>query len=167
MAELYKNKYRIPSARATWHNYNEGMYFITICIKDMKHLFGEIKDDKINLSELGKHTTLCIEKINKIHPETAVHLSVVMPNHLHLLIEIAEISNTKGSTDSPSNEHLSNIIKQFKRAVTNYAKEQQLPFSWQTRFHEHIIRNSGEMNRIADYIENNVLKWASDKFYTE
>lgn len=28
MANLYQNRFRIESARATWHDYNGGIYFI-------------------------------------------------------------------------------------------------------------------------------------------
>lgn len=43
MEELYKNKYRIPSARLQNCNYaNSGMYFITICTTNRECYFGEI-----------------------------------------------------------------------------------------------------------------------------
>ena len=60
---------------------------------------------------------------------------------------------------------LSHIIGQFKSAVTKYANVHDIPFMWQPRFHDHIIRNQFEMNRIADYIQNNPLKWELDRFY--
>lgn len=37
------------------------------------------------------------------------------------------------------------------------------PFAWQRLYYDHIIRDSGEMNQIAEYIENNVAKWESDR----
>ena len=40
--DLFRNKYRIPSARADWHDYNIGYYFITICTDKRIHYFGEI-----------------------------------------------------------------------------------------------------------------------------
>ena len=40
--EKFRNKYRIGSARAKWHDYNGGIYFITICTKYRMHYFGEI-----------------------------------------------------------------------------------------------------------------------------
>ena len=60
---------------------------------------------------------------------------------------------------------LSHIIGQFKSAVTKYANAHDIPFMWQPRYHDHIIRNQLEMNRIADYIQNNPMKWELDKFY--
>ena len=60
---------------------------------------------------------------------------------------------------------LSHMIGQFKSAVTKYAYEKDIPFIWQPRFHDHIIRNGTEMNRIADYIQNNPMKWELDRLY--
>ena len=60
---------------------------------------------------------------------------------------------------------LSRIMGQFKSAVTKYANVHDIPFMWQPRFHDHIIRNGVEMNRIADYIQNNPMKWELDRFY--
>ena len=56
--EKFKNKFRIPSARATWHNYNAGTYFVTICTANREHFFGEIITDdngepKMVLSGIG------------------------------------------------------------------------------------------------------------------
>jgi REP element-mobilizing transposase RayT len=69
-----------------------------------------------------------------------------------------EISHRKGP--------LSVVIGGLKRAVTHYANKNTLDFAWQPRFHDHIIRDNSEMNRIADYIENNVANWVDDEFYT-
>ena len=69
-----------------------------------------------------------------------------------------EISHKKG--------RLSVIIGGLKRAVTHFSNENALDFTWQPRFHDHIIRDNGELNRVATYIENNVANWKDDEFYT-
>ncbi|WP_157471572.1 hypothetical protein [Marinifilum fragile] len=48
----FQNKYRIPSARATWWDYSsEGLYFITICTRNQETLFGEIESEQMILSQ--------------------------------------------------------------------------------------------------------------------
>lgn len=84
----YKDKYRIPSARAAWHDYDGGSYFITICTKYREHDFGEIEDGKMLLSEIGTHTQKCIEEITQHNPYAEIPLHVIMPNHLHLIVVI-------------------------------------------------------------------------------
>ena len=62
--EKFQNKYRIGSKRASWHDYNGGEYFVTICTNERQHYFGEINNGVMNLSEIGK----CLhEQIVKTH----------------------------------------------------------------------------------------------------
>ena len=60
---------------------------------------------------------------------------------------------------------LSHIIGRFKSAVTRFANQNNLPFKWQSRFHDHIIRNNTDMNNIANYIVNNPANWELDCYF--
>ena len=66
---------------------------------------------------------------------------------------------------NPGKNTISSIIGGYKSAVTKHAHRLGIEFEWQSRFHDHIIRNDAEYQRINDYIENNPLKWNDDKFY--
>ncbi len=59
------------------------------------------------------------------------------------------------------------LIGSYKSAVTKHTNRLGFEFEWQTRFHDHIIRNNDEFQRIQQYIINNPAKWADDKFYNE
>ena len=82
-------------------------------------------------------------------------------------------SETRGGTDArgaslrfgPQSGNLASVVRGIKSAVTKYANEHDIPFAWQPRYHDHIIRNQLEMNRIADYVQNNPMKWEMDRFY--
>jgi len=65
----------------------------------------------------------------------------------------------------PQSKNLASVVRGFKIGVTKFANENDLPFAWQPRFHDHIIRNHHEMSLIADYIQNNVIRWKDDCFY--
>ena len=140
----------------------------------------------MHLSSIGRYTQQCIEQIPMHNPYAQVPLFVVMPDHIHLIVLIDEtkiphekriLSHMVGTfhrdvgtfhETSPQNatqmqSWLSVVIRQFKSAVTRYARENAIPFAWQPRFHDHIIRDQTEMNRIAQYIENNVAQWGVDK----
>jgi len=67
----------------------------------------------------------------------------------------------------PQSGNLPSVVRGIKSAVTKYAIEHDIPFAWQSRYHDHIIRNQLEMNRIADYIENNPMRWELDRFYVK
>lgn len=66
---------------------------------------------------------------------------------------------------NPGKNTVSSIIGGYKSAVTKHANRLNLEFGWQTRFHDHIIRNENEYIRIHDYILNNPINWNQDQFY--
>ena len=86
--DKFQNKYRIPSARAEWHDYNGGDYYITICTKNKKHYFGEIRNAEMKLSELGRYVEENLKQINLHYPYCEIPLYVVMPNHTHAIVII-------------------------------------------------------------------------------
>jgi len=195
MPAKFQNKYRIPSARAEWYDYNEGLYFITICTKEMKHYFGKIENDEMIYNEIGECANNCIVDIPLHFADAEIIISQVMPNHIHLIVEIQKSNKNIFGSDEPvetmhasslqqpslKNENcdvkmqniskrrgrLTYIIGSFKSAVTKYTTDNNIEFSWQTRFHDRIIRSQDELERIYDYIQNNVTAWNNDRFYSQ
>ena len=75
--------------RAEWHDYNSGIYFVTICSKDKQHIFGNIKDSIMILSDIGKIVERCILDISNHHTNVELWNHVIMPNHIHMVINLA------------------------------------------------------------------------------
>lgn len=201
MEELFRNKYRIPSARASWWDYGQnGYYFVTICTDQRIHYFGDICDDEMILSDAGCIAGECWMEIPEHFPFVKLGAFVVMPNHVHGIIIIDEDGNGDDGRDracpvctttecptptvetvdaiemgSPAQRRfrnqgkntLSAIVGSYKAAVTKSVRLSTPEFKWQTRFHDHIIRNDKSYSRIADYIENNVFRWNDDKFHPD
>ncbi len=71
-----------------------------------------------------------------------------------------------GNKFGPQKRNLASVVRGIKSAVKSYANQNNIPFAWQSRYHDRIIRDRHEMNRIAEYIENNVINWAMDKYNT-
>lgn len=65
---------------------------------------------------------------------------------------------------NPGKNTLSSIVGGYKSAVTKHANRLQLNFAWQTRFHDHIIRDGKSFDNISNYIKNNPLNWTEDQF---
>ena len=175
MEDYFQNRFRIPSARASWHNYREGMYFITICAHQQKPYFGRIiprpglGENQLVLTEVGRYVEENLQQITSHYPYAEIPVFVIMPNHLHfiIIIDSADDSNGNVSTGngcqihmkiSPQKGSLSTVIRGFKSAITKYARERGITFAWQTRFYDRIIRNQNELNAIVEYIENNPYK---------
>ena len=170
MDDKYQNIYKIQTARASWHNYDGGVYFITICTKDFKHYFGRINNHVMNLSRIGEQATKCLIDIPTHFPHVQIPLFVVMPNHIHCILIIKDpkteakivTSNRPLNEFGPQSMNLASVIRGFKIGVTKFARKEGLTFAWQPRYYDHIIRNNDDWNRIADYIVKNVGRWDMD-----
>ncbi len=66
----------------------------------------------------------------------------------------------------PQSKNLSSIVRGFKSAVTVQARSMRADFEWQTRFHDHIIRNSNSHQIIEYYILNNPINWMEDELFS-
>lgn len=88
-------------SRADWHDYCDGVYFVTICSPDKKHIFGEIAEGEMRLSELGRIAADCLHEIPAHHPDAEIISQVVMPNHLHIIIAITRPAIGTPAIDVP------------------------------------------------------------------
>ena len=98
-----------------------------------------------------------------------------MPNHVHGIIiidkpvetqnvetqNIASLQNKFG----PQSQNLASVVRGYKIGVTKHANPLHINFTWQPRFHEHIIRNEETYLKISEYIQDNPRKWQEDKYY--
>ena len=136
-------------------------YFITICTQDRENLFwtdvGAIIDrpDDVPLTNLGLVVRQSIEDIPRHYPTVSVDHSVIMPNHIHLLLQI----NTDADGRSMIAPTISTVVRLMKGMVT---KQAGFPV-WQKGFYDHVIRNDNDYSDIWNYIEGNPGKWAEDK----
>ncbi|MEZ4904218.1 MAG: transposase [Spirosomataceae bacterium] len=109
---------------------------------------------------------------------------VVMPNHVHgiLILDKPESIDSVEHVETgfalslhrfrnQGKNTISSIVGSYKSAITKHCNRLGLPgddanvFAWQTRFHDQIIRNDAEYQRINDYIESNPKNWEKDKFW--
>lgn len=154
---------RRKNIRAEFHNYSGGEYFITICTRDKEHYFGRIKDGKMFFSEMGRYAYEAMSTLSTHYSYVEVPLFVVMPNHVHAVIVIRERADAPGCIPTVRTA-LGVVVGGYKQSVTRYARRNNIDFGWQGRYHDHIIRGVNDGNKIADYIENNVVRWDTDCF---
>ena len=70
-----------------------------------------------------------------------------------------------GNHFGPQSQNLGSIVRGFKIGVTKYCRENDIEFGWQPRYHDHIIRDRMELERIQNYIRNNPGNWKEDLHY--
>jgi len=207
MSNKFQDKYRISTTRLQKWDYSwNALYFVTVCTKNKEQYFGEIKNGKMNLSNIGTLADVFWHEIKHHSQHIDLDAFVVMPNHIHGILSINNPDKKNGNnlneigaaadvetrhalsleTQPPTNpilssnyphspgqkrfqnqgkNTLSSILGSYKSAVTKHAHRLGYEFEWQTRFHDHIIRDASSFQRIRNYIETNVMNWDSDKFY--
>ena len=159
ISELRRRK----SPRCDFHNYSGGDYFVTICTRDKEHFFGKIENGKMIFSEIGQVTYDRLATLSQHYEYLEVPVFVVMPNHIHAILCIN--GEDYNSVIPSQRTALSVIVGGYKQSVTSYARRNNIEFAWQNRYHDHIIRGTNDGNLIAEYIENNIIRWESDCFY--
>lgn len=183
---LFGNRYRIPSTRLQGHDYaTVGSYFITICTHKRETWFGQVRDQMMHLSNIGKIVDECWNQIPMHYPHVTVDNFVIMPNHMHGIVVIGETKNLNISdvetpyraslqTTNTDSHHkpqwqsgcLGVIINRFKGSCTRQIRNTgHADFAWQPRFHDHIIRGDDDADRICAYIRKNPEAWEKDDFY--
>jgi REP element-mobilizing transposase RayT len=164
------------SIRLKGYDYaQEDLYFITICCQDKAHLFGEIVDGEMILNECGEIANNCWLEIPNHYPNVGLHQHIIMPNHVHGIIEIKYKSNlitvfpTVGANDysplrSPS-KTIGSIVRGFKIGVTKWMRQNTHIYDvWQRNYFENIVRNKQSYHQITKYIQNNPENWKDDRF---
>ncbi|MBC6605664.1 hypothetical protein H8B13_02420 [Hymenobacter sp. BT188] len=180
----YQDTYRVASTRLPGYDYGQsGIYFITICTKNRQPYFGAIKVPNGNwdaaflrTSVLGEKATEYWNTIPEFAPFVRLDAFIMMPDHLHgvLLFDKDEPSISSGETRSvaslqaydnqfgPQSKNLASVLRGFKSAVTMYARYHSIEFHWQSRFHDRVVRNQHELERIRHYISTNPTRWEAE-----
>lgn len=149
----------------------------------------------IILSDAGRMVEKIWNEIPEYYNGFNVHEFVVMPNHIHGIIEIVGAS-PRGCPNDVCGCHaydkkqnirypeiigrpqggaltIPDIIHRFKtlttKRYTDGVKEHGwTPFPgrlWQRNYYEHIIRDEQSYYRISEYIINNPLNWQGDDYF--
>ena len=147
------------------------LYFVTSCVQDRICCFGEIINHVMICNDDGKIAEMQWEWLQKQYPYIKSHGFVVMPNHIHAVLEINPdlmgVVGTGRDLSLPVKiKSLSELMGAYK---TTSSKKIHLSgnhvFQWQRSFHDHIIRNEESYNLITDYIATNPEHWEKDTFH--
>jgi putative transposase len=127
---LYKNKYRVHSARRNGYDYTgDGIYFVTICTHEKEIFFGNVADGKMVLNEIGKLADKYWLEIPQHFENVILNEHVVMPNHVHGIVVIDNditkrsprqnllVKNQCAVDDITKRSPKQNLQKQNQRAV--------------------------------------------------
>lgn len=177
------------SIRLNDYDYSQaGAYFVTACNQGRESLLGEVMDGEMILNDAGRMVEQWWLELNNKFPDIKTDTFMVMPNHFHGIIMIvgaalkpaqndtvgAALCGRPGFTEGQPHgvaPTLGTIMDWYKTMTTNeyirhVKQDNWLPFPgklWQRNYHERVIRNDEELNRVREYIMHNPARWAEDE----
>jgi len=156
------------SIRLDGYNYAcPGAYFITLCTYRREPLFGQVKNGAVDLSPVGELAEACWLSIEDHFSNVRLDEFVIMPNHLHGLIFLANTSDVCAPPESGCRPgSVGAVIGSFKSETTR--RTRQFGYLrgvtiWQRNYFEHVVRDEAGLERIREYIVGNSLRWDLDR----
>ena len=163
--------------RLAGYDYNTaGAYFLTLCTAERRCLLSRIvgtgyspsccrdrppDGPKVELLPYGKVAEKYIHQISDFYNNLWVESYVIMPNHIHILLNVNENGPSGTPVPTPQNSVVSRFVSTFKRFCNKeYGKN-----IWQARFYDHIIRNQADYDAHLRYIAENPFGWQKDELY--
>ena len=141
-----------------------GYYFITLCTRDRAPLLGSIVEGVVCLSALGKMVKEQTELLPGRYDRLLRDKYVIMPNHIHMILRIAERINPLHTGAAAKEKHIDipNVIGKWKAGITRQSGGHSI---WQETYYDRVIRSEAEYLRIWNYIDTNPVKWAEDVYF--
>lgn len=171
------------SIRLHGYDYSqEGAYYVTVCTQDRLCLFGSVQNGEMVLNEIGQYVEKCWLEISTHFPNTVLHEYMIMPNHVHGIVEIVGANDylpaekndvlglrakdvclrraLRGSPLRGTSKTIDSIVRGFKIGVTKWFRQNtDIHDVWQRNDYEHIICDGNDYDRIANYIIDNPRNW--------
>jgi putative transposase len=182
-SEFDPQKHHRRSIRLPAYDYSQaGAYYVTIVTWHRECLFGEVVDGEMVLSKFGLIAKQQWEKLPMRFPNIELGAHMIMPNHMHGIIEILAGRDTAGNQNgfdgessrrAPTHEQfqkpvkgsIPTIVRSYKSAVSyriNLMRNTDGVPVWQRNYYEHIIRNEQDLQNKTDYILSNPMLWDED-----
>jgi len=163
-------KHHRRSLRLPAYNYAQaGAYFVTLVTHARECLFGQVIDGEMRLNALSEVVAEEWQRTADVRREVELDVFVVMPNHAHGIVVFNPVG-AHGCAPLPQPfrppRSLGSFVAGFKAAVTKRINgirgTPELPV-WQRNYHEHVIRNEEDRDRIRQYIAGNPTCWDQDR----
>ena len=169
--DRFRDRYRIQSTRLPgWDYTTPGWYFVTVCVKNRECRLGDVVSDRfgdalINLSLSGRAVLAELMETQVMRPYIAIDEYAIMPNHVHVLIEIhtdPKVDVTLGT--QLKSDSLGVLIGAWKaKATARIRAGGDDTFAWQERFYDAVIHDDAGIERVRAYIRDNPKNWPADR----
>lgn len=157
----------------SWDYSSPSFYYITICVKDNKKCLSKIENEKVCLSMKGVIVDKLWNDIPRWYQNCSLREYVIMPDHLHGIIEIESSKNEKGQfmegrfgkkgqlMNCPYLRRemlIPKAIGKFKmlssKNINLIDKEEGRQF-WHRSYYCEVFQSKERLKQVEEYIRNN------------
>lgn len=141
------------SRRRAGHDYARPgvLYFVTFCTRLRRPLLGGAFDTGIQLSAAGRLVAEELGMLSRLC-DCAVDRSVVMPDHVHLIVRTGS-------------KPLGDVVRTLKSRSSRRVHVELGGAGplWHRDYHDRVVRDGDELERIRRYVDENPKRWAEKK----
>jgi putative transposase len=138
---------------------SEGLYLVTVCTDRRGCVFGRTENGQPILNRLGEIVERQLADLPRRLHGIEMDRFVVMPNHVHAIV----VLGTRARQASPL--RLGHVVGAFKSGSTreiNLVRTTPGERVWQRGYHDHVVRDEADLQRVRKYVETNPIRWALD-----
>jgi putative transposase len=137
--------------RLAKHDYTRrGYYFLTFNTKHRRELLSRVEDGAVSLTELGERCVELLKALPDTFLEMRIDAYVLMPDHVHMLIEVG-----------PGAERgVSELLRWFKgMSAKHHLASGGEGALWQRGSFDVVVPDDEALARIREYIRLNPARW--------
>lgn len=121
------------------------------------------KESSNQIMQLNNYGQIVLERLQWLaerYKYVLIHSHIIMPNHVHAIIEIDSLLIPDVGIKIKS---LSELVGAFKSTSSKLIHDAGfLEYKWKRSFHDTIIKNDKAFKNISNYIINNASNWELD-----
>jgi putative transposase len=136
-----------------------GLYFVTVCTHEKRCFLGSVDGEEMILNTLGELVERQLIELPERLDAVAVDSYIVMPNHVHAIVGLG----SRARQASPL--RLGHVVAAFKSGSAreiNRARRTANASVWQRGYHDHVVRDEIDLQRVREYLDSNPIRWALD-----
>ena len=145
-----------------------GYYFVTICTVNRIAWLGDVNVGQglcsCRLSEIGNMVEIELRRLGQRYDNLNIDKYVIMPNHVHAIIVLTQ-RREQSPRPTTTLVDIVCVLKSITTKTFNKMNNTSGKTLWQSRFHDHIIRNDEEYQRLWQYIDENPARWNDDCYH--
>jgi len=142
-----------------------GYYYVTICVSDGKNVLSRVgqglapAETVVQLTGIGAIAENQLLELEKRFPYVRIDKYVIMPNHLHIIIELIGDPILCYGIERPDLYEIIGTYKSITTRVCNKKFDTPGTRLFQTSFYESVIRSEQGYYETYQYIEGNPARW--------